>query len=64
MTEHEIVVGNIGVVLQTDDHREARISFVDYCKLSLDNTGRAGGESVTWMRDGELYREHLGEVAQ
>jgi len=52
---HQIIVGNIGTVTDTDDSLEAHRSYIEYCKQSRDNSGRAAGESVAWFRDGDIY---------
>ena len=61
-TKNTIIVGNIGVVYDGSDSEQARKTFIEYRGQSESDYGRASGESVVWMRDGEIYQEHEGEV--
>lgn len=58
--KNQIIVGNIGTVYEGPDHHEAETTFILYCQLSRNDHGRAAGEPVTWMKDGEIYREQGG----
>jgi hypothetical protein len=58
MKRHEIIVGNIGKVYDGNDGEEARKNFVHYRELSQNSNGRASGENVTWLVDGEVYKEY------
>lgn len=62
MNSYEVIVGNIGCVYHGDSLRMARRCFSEYMRKSKAGYGRAGGESVTLMRDGEPIKEHIGEV--
>ena len=53
----EIIVGNIGTVYAGPDSLEAHCVFLHYREQSQSMTGRAAGEPVTWIRNGEIYRE-------
>ena len=61
---YSLIVGNIGETLQTsngfDALREYRRAIAD----SKAAYGRASGETVTLMRDGEPWREYVPPVAQ
>lgn len=57
MSKHSVIVGNIGQVLVDGTYGEAMAVFREYRQQSKSRTGRAAGETVTWMRDGEIYQE-------
>lgn len=59
-----VVVGNIGTVYDGTDTKAARAAFVEYREQSATGYGRAAGESVLLMVDGEPFLEHEGEVTQ
>jgi hypothetical protein len=59
-----IVVGNIGTVYEGKDDKEAQFNFIHYKTLSSQRIGRAAGESVTWFKDNEIYREHEGDYKE
>ena len=55
-----IIVGNVGTVLETDSDQLARVDYVEWARIAREEShSRAYGESVTWMRDGEVYREQM-----
>lgn len=58
---YEVIVGNIGTVYTGNKYAEALAEFAEYQRQSIGGEGRAGGEDVTIMRDGEPYREHAGK---
>lgn len=60
--DFEVLVGNIGTVLTTEDEVEARNTFEAYVSKSESAYGRASGESVTLMKDGEPIDEHEGSL--
>jgi len=49
--KHQIHVGNIGCVIDTDSEDEALKCFAEYYHQSLSGAGRAGDESVHWWYD-------------
>jgi hypothetical protein len=51
--KHQVIVGNIGTVLDTDTASEAVACYMSYQDKSLRGEGRAAGEPVTLMTDGE-----------
>ena len=55
--EYEVVVGNSGVVLRTDDFEEAQRTYDEYVDLAHRRVGRVSREPVTLLRDGEPIRE-------
>jgi hypothetical protein len=57
---HEILVGNVGRVYEGRSVKDAQ-AYYDIYRKGM-NTGRAQGESVTWMRDGEIYKEYTPKV--
>ena len=54
---HEIIVGNVGTVYDGSKLLEARRTYDDYCVLSEHGGGRAAGEPVIWLQDGEIAHE-------
>lgn len=52
-----VTVGNLGNVYLGQDYTEAKESFDEYVRQSIDNYGRAGNESVTLWCDNEPYEE-------
>ena len=64
--KHQIIVGNIGTVIDTDCEKEARGFFDHYVDASMAPLGRAAGESVCWMIDDDIHieydRDFLGSV--
>lgn len=59
---YEVVVGNIGQVHVSRNKRHAQEAYRDYVKMSRDDEGRAAGESVTLMADGEPVEEYVGRL--
>jgi len=57
---YEVIVGNIGSVHSGRDLKKALRVFNEYAEQSQGNYGRAAGEDVTLMRDGEPYKEYYG----
>jgi len=53
MARFQIVVGNLGTVVDTVIQMYAISSFNDYKTMSQTGKGRVGGESVTLFVDGE-----------
>jgi len=59
MPKYEVVVGNIGTVLQnSEDEDVARGFYEAYVELSKSNIGRAGNEEVTFFIDDEIECQH------
>lgn len=64
MSEYSIVVGNLGTVATQLTRKEAYRDYAEWCKKSLDESGRASGESVTLISDGEPIKEFRCIVAK
>jgi hypothetical protein len=60
--KHQILVGNIGTVIDTDSEDEALKAFAEYYLQSIQEHGRAGGESITWFVDNEPHFLFVGEI--
>ena len=60
MSKFKVIVGNIGMATDTDDRAEAERDFHGYVADSKANYGRASGEDVTLMVDGEPELEYTG----
>jgi hypothetical protein len=59
---YEVIVGNIGYVYKGDDQKIAEEMFDAYCTLSRHSKGRAAGEDVTLMCNGETQAELHSEL--
>jgi hypothetical protein len=57
----EVLVGNIGKVFDGTRESAARVAYKDYVIQSKSGNGRASGESVTLMKNGEPVSEHFGK---
>lgn len=56
----DVIVGNVGVVYSGTSGFDARKLYNQYVGISAQGVGRAGNESVTLMRDGDIHLEHIG----
>lgn len=54
----EVIVSNIGKVHEGEDKKEAVRFYQDYVGLSMAGIGRAAGEEVHLLRDGEPIKTH------
>ena len=54
---YQVIVGNMGSVCDTDSERIAKNHYRDYVAQSTADHGRASGEPVTLMHDGEPVQE-------
>lgn len=59
---YTVIVGNVGTVYDGTDAAVAQTKFHTYIEASKSDVGRASGESVTLMRDGEIVDEYTGIV--
>lgn len=59
---YEIIVGNIGSVLQTNQLRDALMTYSNYKQQSISKYGRAGNEQVTLLDQGEPLYEHFPDT--
>jgi len=58
MSKWQVLVGNIGMTLDTDNGFAARREYLEWCKVARTDRGsRAFGEQVTLMRDDEPHQE-------
>lgn len=64
MPEYEVIVGNIGCVYRGADRSDAFNHYNAYVDLSVDGVGRAAGEPVTLMEDGEPIKEYAGTLEE
>ena len=58
MSSYSVIVGNIGYVHEGTNPVAARKEFGEYRTLSKQGYGRAAGEPVTLMKDGEPVLEY------
>jgi len=63
-SEWEVVVGNIGTVYSGDDEKKAASVYKEYVRKSGEKTGRAAGETVTLMEDGDIIKEESWDEAE
>lgn len=56
---YQVIVGNIGQVYNGTDGQEAWNTFDEYVSQSISGKGRAGCESVTMMKDGDIDTEYI-----
>ena len=61
---YEVIVGNIGTVYSGPNGFEAHTKFQVYAGQSKTGYGRASGEDVTIMRNGEPIKEYFGTLGQ
>lgn len=61
---NQVIVGNIGTVYSGSNNKEAARVYKEYISQSKSNYGRAGGEDVTWMKNGEPHKEFTGTLHQ
>jgi len=60
----QLIVGNIGTVLETNNGFMACLEYGQYKEISKRSKGRASGENVTLLRNGEIRYEYVGRLAQ
>jgi len=63
-TTYTVHVGNIGQVHSGQNRAEAFLHFAEYVSQSKTNYGRAAGEDVVIMLNGQPLREHIGTLSQ
>lgn len=64
MSQYEIIVGNVGTVCRTCNGTAAVKAYNEQVENSKAAFGRAAGEPVTMMRDGEPTREYHPPVKE
>ena len=57
-------MGNIGSVYRGGDDHKAEAAFVEYSEQSAIDYGRAAGEDVTWLKNGEIHKEFEGSISK
>jgi len=57
----EVVVGNVDVVWRGSSHKMGAAEFNEWVENSQRGIGRAAGESVTLLENGEPIREYEPE---
>lgn len=55
---YTVLVGNIGTVYEGPLFKQALEDYAEYKQQSETNYGRAAGEPVTLLKDGEIKWEH------
>lgn len=61
---YEVLVGNIGCVYSEESRGLALRVYRDYVDISKAGAGRAAGENVTLMINGEPEVDYVGTVAR
>ena len=59
---YQVIVGNIGTVIDTNSFIEANMVYSGYRKLSREGVGRAAYEQVTLLKDNEPKYEHFPDT--
>jgi hypothetical protein len=59
--QYEIVVGNVGVLIQSS-LKIANKEYKEWVQISKNNSGRAAGEDVCLMKNGEIIKEYFGNL--
>lgn len=60
MAFYEVICGNIGQVHSGNNPSDANDMYDEFVRQSKANSGRAAGESVYLMEDGEIIAEYHG----
>jgi len=58
---YQVIVGNVGTVLETNNEREAKLCFNSYVDRSETSDGRCAGEPVTLISGDSILSEHSGD---
>lgn len=58
MANYQVIVSNVGTVHNGASFKQARKEYCSWVISAKQNFGRASGESVTLIKDGETIREH------
>ena len=59
---YEVIVSNIGKVLEGSNAFKANSAYHTYVKMSKNNVGRCAGESVDLYRNGEILKQFTGSL--
>lgn len=60
----EILISNIGTVYKGNNRMEAENEYRECCETVDMPYGRASGENVTFMVDGDIHREHTSNAPE
>ena len=58
---YEVIVGNIGTVYSGPNGFTANHTYSSYVKSSKSSVGRASGEDVTLIKNGDIQKEYFGK---
>ena len=58
MKKYQVIVSNVGMVYDGEDHVDAVREYLECLELSASNYGRFGSECVTLFCDGEVLNEY------
>ena len=61
--KYTVIVGNLGTVYVGSNLVGAKEAFREYKNQSKNKYGRVAGESVVMMKNGELKKEFIGNLA-
>lgn len=59
---YEVIVSNVGKVLEGNNAFKANSAYHTYVGLSKRNEGRVAGETITLFRNGEVVKEFTGSL--
>jgi hypothetical protein len=62
--DYDVIVGNVGTVYRGNSEKDARAIFRDYVGAAQTDRGRASGEAVTLMRDGDIIEELSSTITE
>tara|TARA_R110000772_G_scaffold68730_6_gene152306 strand:+ start:67 stop:261 length:195 start_codon:yes stop_codon:yes gene_type:complete len=60
--KYQVYVGNIGLVADTNELLDALKAFKDWVLMSKTSNGRAAGEPVYLMEDGDEFKTYEGTI--
>ena len=63
IAHYEVIVGNVGSVYSGNNGFTANTKFQTYAGQSKAEYGRASGEDVTLLKNGEIAKEYYGTLA-
>lgn len=62
MNKYQVIVGNIGTIYDGNFYGDAMAIYAHYVEASKYDMGRAAGENVTLMNEGEISVEYIGDI--
>lgn len=60
--KYQVIVGNVGMVHETNNLRDARLCARTYVDRAKSLRGRCAGESVTILSENEIIDEYVGTL--